>query len=230
VATERGREYALVIGLVTVVELLDHPVAQLGEQRFDLHARNDRLEQPAEPLQLPQVRAQCLAGARILHFDRDVTAVMPHRPVYLPDAGGRRRFVGELGEAATPPRAELLVEHPLHGLWRHRRCGGLQFRQGFPVRRRQLLRDRRLEYAQRLAELHRAAFELTKHRKELLGGARAELRVDDLGIVPGQPPAPTRGDPPGHPERKAREPSGSLRGAARDVGHGVIVSRQRCRQ
>ena len=46
-----GVEGPLSVRLAPIVQLLDHPVAQLCQQRLDLEAGHDRLEQPAEPLQ-----------------------------------------------------------------------------------------------------------------------------------------------------------------------------------
>ena len=43
------------LGLQAVVELLGDPVAQLGDERLDVHARDQRPQQPGEPAQLRQV-------------------------------------------------------------------------------------------------------------------------------------------------------------------------------
>ena len=50
----------------------------------------------------------------------------------------------------------------------HRRRGGLQLDQRLAERRGVLVRDGRLEHAQRLAELHRPALELAEHGEQLL--------------------------------------------------------------
>ena len=44
---------------------------------------------PADPGDLGEVGQQGLAGAGVLHLDGDVAAVLPDRPVHLPDRGGR---------------------------------------------------------------------------------------------------------------------------------------------
>ena len=71
VAREGGREGALVGRLVAVVQLLLHAIAQLRDQRLDLQAGHERLQHAAHARQLPQVGAQRLLGARVLHLDGD---------------------------------------------------------------------------------------------------------------------------------------------------------------
>ena len=83
-------------GLQLVVQLLGHPVAQLRDQRLDVHAGDQRAQQPGEAAQLGEVGQQRLAGARVLHLHRDVAPVVPHGPVHLPDRGGGGRLVLEL--------------------------------------------------------------------------------------------------------------------------------------
>lgn len=187
-----------------VVQLLRHPVAQLGDQRFDVHARDQRTQQPGEPAQLRQIRQQRLTGARILHLDGHLAAVMPHRPVYLPDGGRRGRLVLELLEQLRPVLAELLRQHRVHRARRHRRGRFLEFGQSGAVRPGDLLGQRRLEDGQRLPELHRPALQLTEHLEKLLRGALLKLPADDLGGSAADPLAQAPGGAAGRTPVAAR--------------------------
>ena len=212
-------ERALVRGLVAVVELLLHAVAQLLDQRLDVLARHQRLQQPAHARELAQVRPQRLLGTRVLDLHRDVAAVVPHGPVHLADAGGRGGRLVELAEALGPPSAELLDEHPVDVAGRHGRGGVLQLRQRLAERARQLVRHRGLEHRQRLTELHRAALELAQYGEQLLGAARHHLRGDLFAVATGQPTAPPGRGPAGHSQRKARELGRSCCCTPGDVTH-----------
>ena len=219
VAVEDLGEGALVRRLVAVVELLLHALAQLVDQRFDVLTRHQRLQQPAHPRQLPQVRPQRLLRARVLDLDRDLAAVVPHRAVHLPDAGGRGGRVVELAKPLGPAAAELLGEHPVDVAGRHRRRGVLQLRQRLAERARQLVGHRGLEDRQRLPELHRAALELAQHGEKLLGAARHQLCGDLLTVAAGEAPAPPGRGPARDPEGKAGELGRARGGTPRDVTH-----------
>ena len=93
----------------------------------------------------------------------------------LADAIGR---VVERGEPLAPLGAQLRVEHPVHLGGGQRRGLPLQFGQRLAVRLAVLLGDRGLHHRQRLADLHRAALELTEHGEQLLGGLVHQLGVD----------------------------------------------------
>jgi hypothetical protein len=69
----------------------------------------------------------------------------------------------------------------VHGRRGQRRRRLLQLGQRGAVRRRHVLGQAGLEDRQRLAELHGAALELAEHLEQLLGGARLQLRGDELG-------------------------------------------------
>ncbi|SLH40852.1 Uncharacterised protein [Mycobacteroides abscessus subsp. abscessus] len=65
----------------------------------------------------------------------------------------------------------------------------------------EFLGHRSFHHAQRLAELHRTALELTEHGEQLLGGLLVELSVDLGPIATGQPPAEADGGSSGDTER-----------------------------
>ncbi|CAM5685277.1 hypothetical protein SALBM311S_09166 [Streptomyces alboniger] len=194
--------------LQAVVQLLRDPVLQFRDQRLDVHAGDQRPQEPGEAAQLAEVGEQGLAGPRILHLDRDLTAVVPHRPVHLSDRGRRRRLVLELHEQLTPVLAEPFREHRVHGARGHGRGGFLEFGQGRPVGAGDLLGQRRLEDGQGLAELHRAALELPEHLEQLIGRALLQLAADDLRGLADDPFAQPPGRPAGEAERERGEPGG----------------------
>ena len=101
----------------------------------------------------------------------------------------------------------------------HRRCGGLQLDQRLAERRGVLVRDGRLEHAQRLAELHGPALELAEHREQLLGALGHQLGGDLVAVATGQPASPAGRGPSGHAERQAGQLGRARRGAPGDVGH-----------
>ncbi|GAA3085350.1 hypothetical protein GCM10020254_32150 [Streptomyces goshikiensis] len=111
VVHEGVRVAALRLRLQLVVQLLRDPVAQLLDQRLDVHAGDQRAQQPGEAAQLFEVRQQRLPGARVLDLDRHRAAVAPHRPVHLPDRGGRGGLLLELLEQVPPVLAEPLGQH-----------------------------------------------------------------------------------------------------------------------
>ena len=200
VAGVGGGERALRVGLQPVVELLDHPRLELGDQRLDVHAREEGGEQPGEAGELVEVGHQRGRRAGVLDLHRDVAAVAPGRAVHLADAGRGRRLVVELLEPLPPGAAELLGEHRVHGAHRHRRRRLLQLGQRLAVGRGDLLGHRRLEDRQRLAELHRPALELPEHREQLLGGALLQLGGDGVGGPAGEPLAQAQRGAPGGPQ------------------------------
>ena len=208
VAGVGGGELPLRVGLEPVVQLLDHPGLELGDQRLDVHAGEQRGEQPGEPGELVEVGHQRGAGAGVLDLDRDVATVAPGRPVHLPDAGRRGRGVVELAEPLPPGAAELLGEHRVDGAHRHRRRLLLQLHQRLAVGGRDLLGHRGLEHRQRLAELHRPALELAQDGEQLLGRPLLELGGDGVGRPAGQPLAEAERGASGGPEGERRQARG----------------------
>ncbi len=209
VVRELLRVGALRLGLQPVVQLLRDAVPQLRDQRLDVHARDERTQQPGEPAQLAEVGEQGLTRARVLHLDRHLTAVVPHRPVHLADRGSGGRLVLELLEEVAPVRPEPLLEHAVHGAGGHRRGGLLELGQGRAVGAGDLLRQRRLEDGQCLPELHRAALELAEHLEELLRRALLQLAADDLRGLAHDPLAQPPGRPAGEAERERGELGGT---------------------
>ena len=136
------------------------------------HQRRDRA---AEPGDLAQVGHQRLAGAGVLHLDRDVAAVVPAALVHLADRRRGGRSAVQPDQLVLPVRAEALRDLVADGLGRHRRRGVLQPGQLLAVGAGHLLGQRRLEHAQRLTELHRPALELAEGPEQLLGGALLDV-------------------------------------------------------
>lgn len=180
VTRELRRVLALCLCFQSVVQLLGHPVAQLGDERLDVHAGDERPEQPGEAAQLGEVRQKGLARSRVLHLDGDSAPVVPHGSVYLADGGGSGRFVLELHEELAPLRTQLLLQHGMDRAHRHGRSGFLEFGQRRPVGPGDLLGQRGFEDGEGLPELHGAALELAQNLEELLRGALLHLARHDL--------------------------------------------------
>ncbi len=73
----------------------------------------------------------------------------------------------------------------------------LELCQGRPVGPGHLFGQRGFEDRQRLAELHRAALELTEDPEDLFGGALLKFRGDDLGGTSTEPLTHTNRGPSG---------------------------------
>ena len=160
-----------------------------------------------------------MVGTGVLHFHRDVAAVVPHRLVYLADGRRGRRFVGEFLESVTPLGAQLVVEHAVHlgcGQW----WGfclelGESVTEGFA----ELLGDRRLHDRQRLAYLHGAALQLAQDGEQLLGGLLEHVCGNFITVPTCQPSAEPRRRPSCHPERKRGELGIAPRSTSCDLSH-----------
>src|SRR5581483_12038651 len=118
---------------------------------------------------------------------------------------------------------ELFGEDPVHVAGRHRRGGALQLGQGLAVGPGELRRDRRLEDAQRLAELHRAALELAEHGEQLLSALGRHLGGDLLAVASGEALTPPADRATGDTEREAGQLRGALDAAAGDFTHESIL-------
>lgn len=193
IVRELRRVLPLRRSLQLVVQLLRHPVPQLVDQGLDVHARDQRPQQPGEPAQLRQVREQRLPGPRVLHLDRHIPPVVPHRPVHLADRGGGRRLLLELQEQLTPLLTEPLRQHLVHRAGRHRRGSLLELGERRPIGARHLLGQRGLEDGQSLPELHGPALELAEHLEELVRRALLELPAHHLRGLAADPLAQTPG-------------------------------------
>jgi len=206
----------LPVRLRAVVELLEHPFAQLADHRRRVEPGDDEHEHPGEPLQRAEIGVQGEVGTRVLDLDRDRAPVGPHGAVHLAEARRRRGLVVEVAEPPRPPRAELLGEHPVHVARGHGGSGGLQPAQGVVVRLGDLGRDHRVEDAQCLADLHRAALELPEHGEQLLGVVRGHRRRHRLRVGAHQAPTDTQRRPTREGDRKrekSRGPGDPARGA-----------------
>ena len=218
VAGVRGRKRALRAGLQGVVELLRDPVPQLVEQRLDIQPRHQQAEQPPGPAELGEVADQRASGTGVLDLHRDRPAVVPDRPVDLPDGRRGRGDVVEGNKAVPPGVAQLPGQDLVHGPGGQRGRGLLQPGQRGPVRPGELRRQRRLEDRQRLAQLHGAALELTQDPEDLVGGAPLDLLGHELG-GPAADPFP---DPQCRPARQADRQPGQLGGPGHRVARHIV--------
>lgn len=189
-----------------MVELLDQPGAQLGEQLPGVETGCGGGHDRRELLQHPQVGDERLAGARVLHLHGDRRAVGPGGAVHLPDAGRRDRPVVEVLEHLPPARAEGSDELLVHHRRRHGRRRLLQPDERVAVRADQLLGERGLHRRHRLADLHRAALELAEGGEQLLGGALLHLRGDHLRGAAADPPPEADGGAAGVRGRQRGQP------------------------
>ena len=163
-------ERALVVGLQPVVQFHLGALDQLVDHALHVGAGGDLLEHTDHALHGFQVGTKRLIGAGVLNLDRDLAAVGPHRLVHLADAGRRHRGVIKGRESFAPLGAQLAVEHPVHLLGGQRRGVLLQLGQRFAVGLAELVGNRRFHDRQGLADLHRAALQLTQHGEQLVGG------------------------------------------------------------
>ena len=219
VVAERLGEGALRLGLERVVELFGGAGLELGDQRLDVDAGEDRGDAAGQAGDLAQVTHQRLAGAGVLHLDGHVATVAPPPLVHLPDARGGGRTAVEPDEVVGPVGAEVGGELVAHRLRRHRRGVVLEAGEVLPVRRRQLVGQGGLEHAERLAELHRAALELAQRLEELLG--RALLHLGEHGVRR----SAAQAAPEAHrrttrvAQRQGGEAGAAGEGLARELGH-----------
>src|SRR5687768_4374043 len=152
---------------------------------------------PSEPGAWSRQRPRCTCPI-------DAAAVEPHQPL-LP-------VVAEV-------RGELLADR----LRRHRRSRVLQRGQVLAVGRGDLLRQRGLQDAQGLAELHRPALELAERAEELLGRALLHVGQHGVGGLAPEAPAQAHGLASGVAQRQRRQACRAGGGLARELGHGLIV-------
>ena len=91
-------EGALVLGLVLVVELLHHPLADLLGDRLGVEAGGQRAGQADDRAGVAKVGVERLGDPRVLDLDRDLAAVEQLGAMHLADRGGGEGLVLELGE------------------------------------------------------------------------------------------------------------------------------------
>ena len=94
----------LVVGFAAVVELLQHPLAQLGHEPVHVLVRRGDLEHPAQQGYVVQVGGHGLGDAGVLDLHRHGPAVVGDRAVHLADGGG--------GDGLGIPLREHLLRRP----------------------------------------------------------------------------------------------------------------------
>ena len=238
------REAALVLGLVLVVELLQHALAQLVRDRLGVEPRRERLGEPQDHAGVREVGPDRRVDARVLDLHRDLAPVVQHAAVHLADRGGRERLGLDPLEQLLVGLVVLLLEHLAHLLPRHRGRRGAQRRQLLLVQLAVLVGqvvgvDERRE----LAHLHRRALHRAERVDEPLGGrerglvhALAPLVLgahDTRGLGAGEPRAldarphaePRRAAPAGSWESRGRCESSAISGQASDAGRAAARRR-----
>ncbi len=157
-------EGALVLGLVLVVELLHHPLADLLGDRLGVEAGGEGAGEADDRAGVAEVGVERLGDPRVLDLHRDLAAVEQLGAVDLADRGGGEGLGLELGEELGERLAVvLLLQHLLDFLPGHRGRVGAQLRQLFLVDLAVLLGDELgVDEGGELAELHRRALHLAE--------------------------------------------------------------------
>ena len=162
--------------------------------------------------ELAQVGHQRLAGARVLHLDGHVAVpsvtASCHRPRWTcPIDAAAAGAPSSCTSRCSPVLAERAGDLGAHGAGRHRRRGVLQPCQLVAVRRGDRLRQRGLEHAQGLPELHRTALELAR-------ACGTAARPSAAGPRPGRPRRGGRRAAGRSPSPAVRRTPGAVRPAA----------------
>ena len=169
------------LGLELVVELLDGAVLQLGDQRLDVQPGDERSEAARHPAELAQVGGERLGAPGYCTLTATSRPSLQRPRCTWPMEAAAAGTGSSSTSCSLPVRSELALEDGAHGHRRHRRRGVLQPGQLLAVGPGQLVGQRRLEDRHRLAELHRAALEVTQGAEQLLGGALLDLGEHRLG-------------------------------------------------
>src|SRR5690606_37463613 len=82
------------------------------------------------------------------------------------------------------------------------------------------------DHRQRLAELHRPAFELTQHPEHVLGRALLDVETDGLSRLTAETPAESERGSPGRTQRQGGELESSVDGVAGRIAHTPTVTRE----
>ena len=127
-------------------------------------------------------------------------------------------------QVLAPVGAEVGGQLVAHGLGGHRRSRVLERGEVLAVGRGNLVGQRRLQHAERLAELHRAALELAQGAEELLGGALLHVDEDVVRGLPPEPLAEAHGRTSGVAQGECCDPGRAGRCLARELGHDTSVT------
>jgi hypothetical protein len=91
VAAVVAGEHPVALRLDDVIELLEHALLDLGDDRREVDAGDDGLGGPREQAQVLDVRADGARDPRVLDLDRHLGSCIQPRPVDLADRGGAHR-------------------------------------------------------------------------------------------------------------------------------------------
>ena len=217
------------LGLECVVELVGGARLELGHEGLDVEAGEDGRDAAGHPGDLAQVAHQRLAGAGVLHLDRDVSLVAvlawsSHRPRWTCPMEAAAVGAPSSHTSRSPQSApRWVVELLSHGRGRHRRSGVLERGEVLAVGSGDVLGQRGLEHAQRLAELHRPALELAQGAEELLGRALLHLAEHHVRGAATEPLAEAHRGATGVAQWQCCQPGRASGGLAWELGHGAIV-------
>src|ERR1700674_564530 len=164
-------EGLLVLRLQQIVDLLAKSVAEVVDERSLVKARKSRGGDPAQQRHVPHVRGDAACDARVLHRDRDRSAVLRDRPVHLSDGGGGKRQRVPSGEEAFRDVTQLVDDDRGRQGGAHRRGVVLQ-----PSHRgAKCLRHVLVDVARHLAKLHEGALHIPELVRHLLGRAQRQV-------------------------------------------------------
>lgn len=176
-------EEPLGLGLDRVVELLGHPLLELGEHRLDVQSGHQHAEEPPSRASWLKSLISALPTPGYCTFTATARPSCQTArctcPMDAAAAAGRRTT---RSSRASPRRGTSPA--PCGRSPRAAGSGLLQPGQRGAVRPGDLRRQRRLEDREHLAELHRPALELAEHREQLLGGPGLDLHRHGLGRSP----------------------------------------------
>ena len=166
-----GGQQPLVGRLPAVVELLQHAVPQLVDERVDVLAGRGDAEQPAQQGDVVEVGRHGLGDAGILHLHRDRAAVVGDRPVHLPDRRGGDRFRVPARERPFRGQAQLGFHHARRERRAHRGNAVLQPGQGAAGGGGQAV----VHVAGHLADFHQDALHRPEGAGDVLGGLQRQV-------------------------------------------------------
>ena len=215
-----------VIGrLELVVAFLDDPLAQLGEDVFDVESRHELPQHRREQRQVAHVGFDRVGDAGVLDLDGDLAAVVGHASVHLPDAGGGSRLGIDplehaVGILAPLSRQDLAHLRPLDGAHAVTQRGETFLDVGRLV----LVETGDLDRREHLAGLHRGATQDRELVDERIDGGDDPVAAAPAPVIVAPVCVQTVADPSGGATHGHAAESGGSRGP-RTAGDAVISGR-----
>ena len=173
------REQLLVVRLAAVVQLLDDPFLQLGDEGVHVLAGRDDAEHPAQQGHVAQIGRDGLGDPGVLHLDRDGPAVAGDGTVHLPDRRGRDGLGVPLGEDLLGRHPQLFGDNAGGQFGAHRGHAVLK-----PAKRTaRLWRQTVIDVAGHLAQLHQHALHRPQRAGHVLGGLQGQIVAELLPVL-----------------------------------------------